>query len=228
MDPDTQKEKRSHRTRDALIRAAEALFSRYGVSGVSLNTITRQAGQHNRNAIQYHFGNKTGLLQAIFDKHGPGLGERRAALVDEIQRQESVLARHIARVIVESLLEKLDDVDGGEAFIHISAELITDSTLGYMNSATHTFRFHREPKLSALVTKQLEGLPRAVAGQRVLMVNGLAFHSLSDYARLSRGDETDQPPQRGRMRFMANNLVDCLAAMLQAPASETTLNSMLP
>ena len=35
---------------------------------MSLNEITVAAGQKNRNALQYHFGNREGLLQAIIDQ----------------------------------------------------------------------------------------------------------------------------------------------------------------
>lgn len=221
------KENRSQRTREALISSAETLFARYGVEGVSLNTITREAGQSNRNAVQYHFGNKAGLLQAIFDKHNPGLHDARAQLVADLQSRGIPRSQVIARALVEPLLEKLADPNGGEAFVHISAELITDNTLGYLDQDSEAIRLKRESTLSKIVHAQLQPLPTALATQRVLFMNGLVFHSLSDYTKLirkSRNLSSANLPQS--LAFMSGNLIDCIEAMLQAPASANTLATL--
>ena len=91
---------RSLRTQQAIVRAAETLFARHGVEGVSLNTITRAARQSNRNAIQYHFGGKNGLLQAIFDKHSTGVAERRAAIIDELAARDEPTEIIVATAMV--------------------------------------------------------------------------------------------------------------------------------
>lgn len=53
------------RTRAAIIDAAEEFFGRDGIAATSLRSIQRAAGQKNSSAIQYHFGNKSNLVQAI-------------------------------------------------------------------------------------------------------------------------------------------------------------------
>lgn len=60
---------RSARTRERFIEAAQRLYAQRSIDSVSLNEITVAAGQKNRNALQYHFGNRDGLLQAIIDQH---------------------------------------------------------------------------------------------------------------------------------------------------------------
>ncbi|MFI8514387.1 TetR/AcrR family transcriptional regulator [Streptomyces sp. NPDC085460] len=52
-------------TREKLIRAAEELFAAQGVDGAQLRDITRLAGQANPSAVQYHFGSRAGLLDAV-------------------------------------------------------------------------------------------------------------------------------------------------------------------
>ncbi len=49
-----------------LIEAAETLFARGGIEGVSLREIATAAGQRNHHAVQYHFGSREGLIEAIF------------------------------------------------------------------------------------------------------------------------------------------------------------------
>ena len=65
--------RRSLETRARLIAVAERLLAARSIEGVSLNEISKAAGQRNSNVCQYHFGNKQGLLQAILDKHVLGI-----------------------------------------------------------------------------------------------------------------------------------------------------------
>src|SRR5262245_35061234 len=64
-------------TRAALIAAAERLMSQHGIDGVELKTIMREAGARNRSAIDYHFGNREGLVHAIGAKHRPPINAAR-------------------------------------------------------------------------------------------------------------------------------------------------------
>lgn len=216
------KDTRSHRTRDSLIRAAERLFAEQGVDGVSINTITRAAGQANRNAVQYHFGNKNGLLQAIFDKHGPALAERRAELADQMLADGVATPQLVATAIVQPLIEKLDDSDGGEAYIHISAELIATNTLGYDLADKHSLQLARETKIAKLAAQELTELPPEIAQQRILLMNVLGFHGVSDHARVRKN--TGFNPLIRDTDFMASNLIDSMAAILEAPPSQHSLD----
>ena len=49
-------------TRLRIVRTAEGLFASRSIDGVSLQEVGRAAGQRNRNAVQYHFGDKLGLI----------------------------------------------------------------------------------------------------------------------------------------------------------------------
>ncbi|MEV4429086.1 TetR family transcriptional regulator [Streptomyces sp. NPDC049602] len=52
-------------TRDKLIRAAEELFAAQGVDGAQLRDVVALARQANPSAVQYHFGSRAGLLDAV-------------------------------------------------------------------------------------------------------------------------------------------------------------------
>lgn len=211
---------RSQRTRQALIAAAEQLFARHGIEGVSLNTITRAARQSNRNAIQYHFGGKTGLVQAIFDKHSPAVAQRRADLIDALAARSLPTEMIVATAMVQPLIEKLDDPDGGEAYIHISAELITANTLGYQSPEKHHLQLVRESKIANFTAQQLGHFPKAIVEQRILLMNILAYHGVSDHARV-RG-MTQYQGLSTHTEFMASNLIDSIMAILSTTPSEHT------
>ncbi len=196
------------------------MFARHGIEGVSLNTITRAARQSNRNAIQYHFGGKNGLVQAIFDKHAPSLAQRRADLIDEMAARKLPTEMIVAKAMVQPLVEKLEEPDGGEAYIHISAELITANTLGYQAPEKHHLQLVRESKIASFTAQQLGHLPKAIIEQRILLMNILAYHGVSDHARVRKMKQYRSVS--AQTEFMASNLVDSIMALLSATPSEQT------
>ncbi|PLX51280.1 MAG: hypothetical protein C0613_01410 [Desulfobulbaceae bacterium] len=64
-------------TKIKIIRAAEELFAVNGFHHTSLRSITAKAGV-NLAAVNYHFGSKEALLEAVFDQHLLPLNEIRA------------------------------------------------------------------------------------------------------------------------------------------------------
>ena len=67
-------------TREHLLDVAESLFLSQGIDQVSLRAIAREAGQKNPSALQYHFGNREGLIKAIVARRLQQQEARRARL----------------------------------------------------------------------------------------------------------------------------------------------------
>jgi AcrR family transcriptional regulator len=109
-------------TRDQIIRAAEQLFAAHGIDGVSLREINRAAGQSNTGAVQYHFGDRDGLVRALIDKHRRDSEPRRHALLDQYEESGAQDMRALAAALVSPLAAKLADPDGGREYLQISAE----------------------------------------------------------------------------------------------------------
>ena len=78
---------RSALTRQRFIEAAQRLFAERGIDSVSVNEITVAAGQKNRNALQYHFGDRNSLLQAIIDMHSKRVRQLRQPMLDAVSAQ---------------------------------------------------------------------------------------------------------------------------------------------
>ena len=103
--PTTEKIERGLRadalaTRERIVAAAERLFAERGLDGVSLVEVGRAAGQRNRSAVQYHFGDKQGLVHAILDKHTPGIEARRKRNGEVTQPVQSQAGRKNHRAAV--------------------------------------------------------------------------------------------------------------------------------
>lgn len=96
-------------SRTRMILAAEVLFAREGIDGVSLRRIAASSGQKNHHAVQYHFGSRDGLVQAIFDYRMQQMDARRLEMI-ALAEQEQRLAhpRTIADVIFLPQLALID------------------------------------------------------------------------------------------------------------------------
>ena len=70
-----------------LIAAGEKLFGERGLNGVSLQDIALAAGNANKYAVQYHFGNKAGLIKAILTLRLRWIDRRRQGLLEEARRR---------------------------------------------------------------------------------------------------------------------------------------------
>lgn len=107
-----------------LLAAAERLFAERGIEGASLREITREANQRNTTALQYHFGDRDGLVRALVVKHMRTVAVRRAALLDMVAGREDLTLRDGANLLVQPLVSKLTSDDGGPAFLQVAAELL--------------------------------------------------------------------------------------------------------
>lgn len=211
-------------TRARLIAAAEKLFAERGIDAVSMNEVQRAAGQRNKSALQYHFGTKEQLLQAILDKHVPGIELRRHRWLDEIEASGRYEVRELMKALVVPVFEKLDDPDGGRAYIAIQAQIIgSPSTFERWSTAIRDNR--GVGRLMRMLDRVCPELPPSVRRARYLLVTELLFHSIWDFGRLSVSEPRLFPPS-GRDLFLSN-LVDVLTTLASATVSPET-HSLLP
>jgi AcrR family transcriptional regulator len=96
-------------TDELILEAAERLFARYGLDGVSLRQIGAAAGSLNSSAVQYHFGSKAKLVRAIFERRLPVLEVERAKLL-ALAKRENLLndPRALLSVILLPIAEARD------------------------------------------------------------------------------------------------------------------------
>ena len=207
---------RSAATRSKLMSTAERLFAERSIAGVSLNEISKAAGQRNSNVCQYHFGDKQGLLQAILDKHVPGITEKREALLDRIAVGGSGRLRALVEAFVRPVAEKLHDPGGGPEFIRINAQLIALHTLSVQGLPASPLRLARADRFSRELRAALgPRLPDAIAQQRLMLAAVLLFHGLDDYSRML--DASVRRTAVTNADLFVANLEDAIVGMLSAP-----------
>ena len=191
-------------TRRRLIDAAEALFAEHGLDNVSLVDIARSAGQKNRNALQYHFGDKVSLIHAVLDKHSEGIAAQRSAMLDALEGRGSFAIRDLVEALVLPVAAKLEDEDGGHAFLKINSQLMVAE--GYAHLRMDRMKLMPEARrLETLMGAQLKGRDAAWISARVLLVDCMLFHGLATY--LSRGAKLDR-------KAFVQSLVEGVTAVL--------------
>jgi AcrR family transcriptional regulator len=71
-------------TKDRILNAAERLFSTHGFAATSLRAITTEAGV-NLGAVNYHFGSKDELIEAVFVRRVEPINAERLARLDGLE-----------------------------------------------------------------------------------------------------------------------------------------------
>ncbi|MFK3734360.1 TetR/AcrR family transcriptional regulator [Streptomyces sp. NPDC088090] len=200
-------------TRDKLIRAAEELFAAQGVDGAQLRDITRLAGQANPSAVQYHFGSRAGLLDAVM-----------AGRLDRTERVLVALA-YPADAGVRELLTALVTAEAGELAtergrrcLRISAQLSHES--GIRSRTPHpTLAGTAYWTLIERLADRLadDGLPEPLLLERLDLALTVVGAALADRARQYL-DGTE--PLTGEPLFLAD-LVETTTALLRAAPPRT-------
>jgi len=188
--------------RQALIAAAERLFAANGVDAVPVSDVAQAAGQRNNSAVQYHFGDKQGLLRAVVEKHQARIDEQRIELLERLE--EPVTLRDGVEVLVQPLASLLDDAAGCR-YLKIQAQIVSshDITKGWTGR-----RGGR--RMIALLGELTGDLNSAKDPHRNALVITLLFHGLADFARrFPRASATE------RKKF-TEALTACIAAVIRA------------
>ena len=199
-------------TRARLVQAAEQRFAARGIEAVSLREINAAAGQRNATALQYHFGDRAGLLRAVLAKHHGGVEIARHALLDAYEADPPPDAlRTLAGALVRPLATKLADPDGGRCYLQILAELVsrpeltaTGPAVSDPTDSTYRWRAPVAPLLPELTVKRLH---RPYTAIRI--------------TTLQLAPPAGQPPTNDD-RLFTSHLVDLVSAVLGAAVSTET------
>lgn len=203
----------SARTRLALVRAAERLFSERGVDAVSMREVSVAAAQRNNSAVLYHFKSREGLIDAVLERHADPIQERYLAQIDLLEQQGPVDLRTLLEVLIRPLVAKLDDPDGGFHFISISAQLTVNPSMPLFTrpAASST------PGVIRLITAMapLLSIPPELLLLRTDRFSSVLYSSLVAYARTG-----DSGPQMREL--FVSDLIDTLMSIYTAAPSEKT------
>ena len=152
-------------TRDRLLDASERLFAERGYAATSMRDLTTLAGC-NLASVNYHFGSKQGLYQALFERLLDDLRTERMTAVSQVaaSAREAMDPAPIVRAFCESFLRPLRDRSHGMRLVQL---MMTEMNSPQLPSDLFVERMIRP--MEAMMTEALCGCvpglqpPQAVA-----------------------------------------------------------------
>jgi AcrR family transcriptional regulator len=157
---------------------------------VSLNEITVAAGQKNRNALQYHFGSREGLLQAIVDMHATRVFELRQPYLEAHQEDGGNFARSAARALICPLVDYVGENPAAIDYIKILSQLAALNSPLLNPASTSGIRFQQDERLEQLVKRALAHVGPAETRRRLFLTVSLTFHGLADIIRSTEANKS--------------------------------------
>ena len=208
-------------TPDRIRLAAEQLFADQGVASTSTRSILNAAGQRNESALQYHFGGRDGLIEAIYRRRGQQVDEERKKMLVELNAEVGdVDLRRVCEVALLPAVRIARRDPTFARFLSVVAQVAfaPSETLRKMHER---YEIATLPQVAQLIRERLD-LPQPVLRSRLELVHRIAAMSLAQRARTKgsfRGRNAD--------RYF-DTVLDAMTAVLTGPISGATARNLSP
>jgi AcrR family transcriptional regulator len=205
--------------REAILCAAEELFSTNGFNAVSVREIAQAAGA-NPGSVTYHFKTKDGLLLEIYRRHCGPMNLRRSELLAAARRVRDLNDRLEAIVrayVVPAFSSGSDLAGGGARFTRLRAVMSAEGNAVAGKIIAQTFDDTSHAFIDA-IHESLPLIPRTEIVWRSHFLLGALYYSLvtpERVTRLARGEADGSDAANA-----IEQLVRSTVASLQAPALE--------
>ena len=212
-----------HETQTRILDAAEELFMQHGFEGASMRMLTARAGV-NLAAINYHFGSKDALVEAVFRRRLDPENAERIAELDRLEKASGgapLAPATIIRAFVGTSLRMIqDEKKGGRNFIRLLGRTYTDpakrirALIGQLYAPAMA-------RFKDAFAKALPELPREELVWRLHFMFGTLSYTLAatDTLELIAGCK---PEDRYDARVLEERLTAFLGAGLRAPLAQRT------
>lgn len=165
-------------TVERMIKAAEELFAERGHENVSLRQLTSHAGV-NVAAVNYHFGSKELLVEAVFESLVQRVCEQREVALEKLQPGSGLTLEEVVRSFVEPYLG-----DGNEKQGALLARFLMRNRLYPTESTRRVVSEHLDPMAKKYIAAFAQVCPNLSNEQLVwrylFMTNTLAASSAGD------------------------------------------------
>ena len=208
-----------HETRTRILDVAEELFMQHGFEGTSMRLLTAKA-EVNLAAVNYHFGSKHALIEAVFRRRLDPMNAGRIAELDRLEAEAGALSPEtIIRAFIGPSLRMMEDIKGGgRSFIRLLGRTYTEPTrpirilIGQLYAPTMA-------RYKSAFERALPNMPREELVWRMHFMFGTLSYTLAatDTVQLIAGCK---PEDRYDARLLEERLTAFLAAGLTAPLKQ--------
>lgn len=195
------------------------MYAERGINGVSLREIGAAAGQLNTGAARYHFGSKTGLINAVFEHRMVPINQLRMQILDELEAtRRTADMRALTAAFLQPLSTALGDTGSPSWYLRFAVQA------GHVEGAAPTKLAEQDwtrgmDRLRSYVMEALADLSEPLRQHRWWLFASYISHALAD-----RELVLEHPPATGwliRDAFLSS-VTDTAVALLRAPVSAAT------
>src|ERR1700681_2652076 len=192
-------------TKSQIKAAAQTLFARRGVDGVTVQEIVTAAGQRNNAALHYHFGSKEELIREMLDE------------IEARGGPKSI--REVMLVLIMPVIELGDD-ERWRGYIRFTSNLQASDPKTLRDALNNRWNASYVACFDYL--KLMLPLPQRIIEQRLSMFVIYANSILSAHEAALESQNTKTSRLWGQP-FTIENMLDMLEAALTCTPSKSTL-----
>ena len=174
-----------NKTATRLLNVAEILFSEHGYAVTTVRDIAAKA-KVNQALINYHFQNKRGLFNAVFERRATIILQERIDLLSaarEKSRKKPIPLRDLIFAFVYPPLRMASEDKGGRSFVKLQARLHNEP-----KDIEHELRVKLYDKVSLIFVEELKRtlpkLSQSTICWRLIFVMGLYLYVASNTGRI--------------------------------------------
>ena len=206
-------------TKTRILDAAEGLFMEHGFEATSLRSLTSSAGV-NLAAVNYHFGSKEELFQAVLTRRLDPMNKERIELLDKLEREAGAKPISCERILFAMLIPALrlarDEERGGKHFLRLVGRAYADPAPFIRHFLSEQYA-EMIGRYKEAFHKALPHLSRQELTWRLHFVMGALSYTLLGADLLKLFDQVT-PGSRDNDELLLQRLAPFLVAGLKAPA----------
>jgi AcrR family transcriptional regulator len=205
-------------TKTRILDAAEELFTEHGFEATSLRSLT-SAASVNLAAVNYHFGSKEELFQAVLTRRLDPMNQERIELLEKLERDSGGRPLSVEKILSAMLIPALrlarDEKRGGKNFLRVLGRAYADPApfIRHFLSAQYVEMIGRYKEA---FLKALPHLSRQELTWRLHFVMGALSYTLAGTDALKLFTQVTQ--EKDNDELLLQRLAPFLVAGLKAPA----------
>src|SRR5688572_7462185 len=206
-------------TKTRILDAAEELFMEHGFEATSLRSLTASASV-NLAAVNYHFGSKEELFQAVLTRRLDPMNKERIELIERLEREAGGKPISCERILFAMLIPPLrlarDEERGGKNFLRLVGRAYADPAPFIRHFLSEQYA-EMIGRYKEAFHKALPHLARQELTWRLHFVMGALSYTLLG-ADLLKLFEQVTPGLKDNDELLLQRLAPFLVAGLKAPA----------
>ena len=203
---------RGDAVRARLLDVAERMFAEKGIDAVSLSSIARDANQLNASVMQYYFGSKMKLIEAILERRMEELNARRSELITSVDVSNPSRALHqVAEAMVLPFAEQLS-LERGSSYLRFVAQVTfsADQSVFEMMRGRHDSATR---KIADLVLQIRADLRPELVRHRLAVVTNMVLFTIGEREKLRMAGRRTGVARLGAGEFIADLIVMIVGAL---------------